>query len=376
MNGIYLHIPFCETKCIYCDFYSIPNAKAYLRNNQFIDALCREIRCRALDMKSKNFDTIFFGGGTPSLLSIDDFSRIFDALYRDYNIAGETEITIEANPGTLDKNKLRRLKRLPVNRLSFGVQSFNEKELKFLTRIHSSRQAINCVKAAQDAGFENLSIDLIFALPHQSLDNWVFNLKKAVSLRIQHLSAYSLIFEEDTHLKNMLDSNRINRVAEELEGEMYELTINYLTSHGFSQYEVSNFAKEGFECRHNLKYWNHDEYMGFGPSAASFVNSYRCVNIRDINKYMENVKKDGKAFNYVERIDKKTSMDEFIFLGLRSKGVDIQKFQETYNLNFLNIYRNSIRTLIKERLAFMNDDLLRLTPRGYALCDEIAASYF
>ena len=387
MSGIYLHIPFCDTKCIYCDFYSITN---HSKKNEFIDALIKEIKSRAEELRDYKFDTVFFGGGTPSLLPIDDFSRIFEALHSNYDIQKNSEITIEANPGTLDKKKLNELKTLPINRLSFGVQSFIDDELKFLTRIHSSEQAMQCVENAQDAGFGNINVDLIFALPGQSFDNWIYNLETAVNLNTQHISAYSLIFEDGTYLKSLLDSNKVKQADEETEAEMYEHTISYLTDKQFNQYEVSNFAKDGFECRHNLKYWNHEEYIGFGPSAASFVNNYRYVNVRDINKYIDRINKivDNElgiasslrssqiTYDFVERIDSKTSMDEFIFLGLRSKGLDIEEFQNRYKQDFLKTHNNSVKGLIDGGLALLKDNRFKLTPKGYALCDEIVANHF
>ncbi|MGH2576122.1 MAG: radical SAM family heme chaperone HemW, partial [Ignavibacteria bacterium] len=201
MSGIYLHIPFCDTKCIYCDFYSITN---HSTKELFIKSLIKEIKDKSTQLTSKNFDTIFFGGGTPSLLSNDDFNLIFDVLYSALNISDKSEITIEANPGTLGKEKLIQLKKLPINRISFGVQSFIDSELKFLTRIHSSEEAINAIKSAQDAGFENINLDLIFALPGQTMENWKYNLETAFNLNTQHISAYSLIFEEGTYLNTLL----------------------------------------------------------------------------------------------------------------------------------------------------------------------------
>ncbi len=192
----------------------------------------------------------------------------------------------------------------------------------------------------------------------------------------EHISAYSLIFEEGTYLKTLLDSGKVCQADEDVEAQMYEYTMKYLTENGFEQYEISNYAKPGFECRHNLKYWTHEEYIGFGPSAASFIGEYRYVNVRDINKYIDPAKRGTGTIDTIERIDSKTSMDEFIFLGLRSKGINMKSFEERFDKNFLAHYGNSVKRLLENKLAYLNTEYFSLTPRGYAVCDEIVVSYF
>jgi oxygen-independent coproporphyrinogen-3 oxidase len=402
MSGIYIHIPFCDTKCIYCDFYSITN---HSRKKELIECLVKEIESKSVDLREKQFDTIFFGGGTPSLLSYDDFGKLFDTLYSNLNISinpgrthkrldhgdraeswrthkgfdyesNDVEMTIEANPGTMNESKLRDFKKLPINRLSFGVQSFIDSELKFLTRIHSSEEAIRSVKSAQDAGFDNINIDLIFALPGQSRADWKSNLEKAVSLNTQHISAYSLIFEEGTFLNELLKQGKVDFADEDTGREIYDLTMEFLPKHGFSQYEVSNYAKPGYECRHNLKYWTHNEYIGFGPSAASFIDNYRRVNVRDISSYINRVQSNDTTHDFIEYIDPDTSVYEHIFLGLRSSGIDLNSFRNKYNFGFEEKYKDVVKILIENRLALYEDSKFRLTSKGYALCDEILASYF
>lgn len=373
MSGIYLHIPFCDTKCIYCDFYSITN---HSRKEELINCLIKEIDEKSFLLNDKHFDTIFFGGGTPSLLSYDEFIRLFDKLYSCLSIADNSEITIEANPGTLNPQKLKQLKKLPVNRISFGVQSFIDSELKFLTRIHSSSQAIESVKSAQDMGFDNINIDLIFALPNQSLENWRYNLEKAVELNTQHIAAYSIIFEEGTVLFELFEKKKAEKATEESEREMYDFTMDFLGSHGFFQYEVSNYSKPGYECRHNLKYWRREEYIGLGPSAASFIDNSRRVNVRDINEYISRVNNNADTFDFNENIDRETSIYEYIFLGLRSKGIDLKKFSQIYDIDFEQRYKSVLELLTKNKLAVNEDSVLKLTSKGYALCDEILASYF
>lgn len=373
MAGIYLHIPYCNTKCIYCDFYSITN---HSTKNEMIDCMLKEIEGKAGKVKDKKFDTIFFGGGTPSLLSDYIFKKIFDTLYSNLNISKDSEITIEANPGTLNKKKLQSFRELPINRISIGVQSFNDLDLKFLTRIHSGKQAIDSIKTAQDAGYNNINLDLIFALPEQSLKHWENNLETAVALNTGHISAYSLIFEEGTPLIKLYNQGKILPADEEKEREMYDFTMSFFEDSGFNHYEISNYAKPGYECRHNLKYWRHKEYISFGPSAASFINDYRWVNVRDVNEYIKRIKSGTLAYDFIEYINYNKSVDEFIMLGLRSIGIDLNIFKEKYNVDFLVKYKNTAELLIKNELAGINKDTFYLTSKGYAVCDEILAAYF
>lgn len=373
MPGIYLHIPFCDTKCIYCDFYSITN---HSRKEEFLSSIKREIISRADSLKDRSFDSIFFGGGTPSLLNYNEFSGIFETLYSHYNIADNTEISIECNPGTLDKAKLDEFKRLPINRLSFGVQSFIDKELQYLTRIHSAEEAMRSVRLAQDTGFGNINIDLIFALPEQSMEAWQYNLGKAMELNTQHISAYSLIFEEGTTLYTMRRKGKARQADIELEQEMYEFTMEFLTNRGYEQYEISNYSKPGYECRHNLKYWQLEEYISFGPSASSYIKDKRWTNVKNIGKYIELVDSGKEAHDFIETIDKDTSITEHIFLGLRSKGVNYADFKQRYDINFHEKYSSPIELLLKNGWATTTNEKLILTRKGYAVCDEIVASLF
>ncbi len=373
MSGIYLHIPFCNTKCIYCDFYSITD---HSRKNELISCLIKEIEEKSPLLKDIHFDTIFFGGGTPSLLSYEDFSRLFTSLHSNLSISDNSEITIEANPGTLNKKKLSEFKKLPINRFSFGVQSFIESELKFLTRIHSAEQAVTSIKSAQDEGFNNISLDLIFALPNQNIKSWQYSLDKAIELNTQHLSAYSLIYEEGTVLYNLHKKKKVNKANEENERVLYDFTMEYLREKGFQQYEVSNYSKSGFECRHNLKYWNRNEYIGFGPSAASFIDGQRWVNTKDINEYINRITSGSVTHDLFETIDEQTSIYEYIFLGLRSKGINLKEFLKRYNFDFEEKYSEACGILLKNDLAIKNKSVFKLTSKGYALCDEILSSYF
>lgn len=217
---------------------------------------------------------------------------------------------------------------------------------------------------------------MIFALPEQSLASWKYNLEKAVSLNTKHISAYSLIFEDGTFLNTLLHKNKVKKADTDLEQEMYEHTMEYLSANGFNQYEISNYSKPGYECRHNLKYWNHHDYISFGPSAASFIDGYRYVNVRDIGKYIESINSGKDAYDFIEFIDKDSSIMEYIFLGLRSTGVDMNRFKSRYQIDFRQEYASAINTLLTNNFATMDESTLRLSRKGYAVCDEIVATYF
>ncbi len=373
MSGIYLHIPFCDTKCIYCDFYSITN---HSKKAEFLTAIKREITSYSNQIADRKFDSIFFGGGTPSLLNYNEFSEIFDVLYKSYNISGDTEITIEANPGTLGIDKLNEFKRLPINRISFGVQSFIDSELKFLTRIHSAEQARSSIKAAGEAGFDNINLDMIFALPSQTMDSWKYNLDQAVKLNTNHISAYSLIFEKGTMLYSMRDKGQVKNADIELEQEMYEYTMQYLNDTGYRQYEISNYAKPGYESRHNLKYWTLEEYISFGPSASSYIDDKRWTNIKNIGRYIELIESGKPAYDFIETIDKETSITEHIMLGLRSRGIIFEDFKTRHNIDFETTYSSPIDTLLENGFAVKDSNSLSLTRKGYAVCDEIVTALF
>ncbi len=373
MAGIYLHIPFCDTKCIYCDFYSITN---HSHKNEFLSALKDEILSKSEMLKDRKFNSIFLGGGTPSLLSYAELNDLFAHLFKFYNISNDSEITIEANPGTLNNTKLKEIINLPVNRISFGVQSFIDEELKFLTRIHTANEARESIKNAMNAGFENVNLDLIFALPGQSIDNWKYNLDEALKLGTKHISTYSLIFEKGTALYTMRKKGEVNNADIELEQQMYEYTMEFLEFNGYMQYEISNYAKPGYECRHNLKYWTLEEYIALGPSASSFIGNKRWTNTKNLGKYIELAKAGKPVYDFIETIDKDTAITEHIMLGLRSKGIYFEDFKQRHCIDFKSTFKSSINTLTKNSWAILDNEKLKLTRKGYALCDEIVTTLF
>lgn len=376
MAGLYLHIPFCEHKCIYCDFYSIaPNGERARFDELirgFLDALGREITLRTTaPFIHEQFDTVFFGGGTPSLLAPSDVSAILERLRSSFRISPDAEITLETNPGTVDRTRLGEFRAAGINRLSIGIQSFHADDLAFLTRIHSAEQARSCVREACDAGFQNVSADLIFALPGQTEERWRSNLEEALALGTRHLSCYSLIVEPNTPLFRMVETHQVAPLGTEQDAVLYEQTMEVLTRNGFEQYEVSNFARPGFRSRHNIGYWDHSNYLGFGPSAHSFWIDKRWWNIAQLQTYLERLTNDRLPSAGEERLTTAQMMDEAIFLGLRSDGIDIPSFDGRFGTHLLARYGRIIEGICEQRLAEIRDGRLCLTPRGYAVCDEI-----
>jgi oxygen-independent coproporphyrinogen-3 oxidase len=365
VRSLYLHIPFCEKKCLYCDFYSIENRSL---NGRFLDALEREIARAAGRYGGEDVDTIFFGGGTPSLLSPDELDRILRALRSAFSVARDAEITVETNPGTVTPGTLLAYRGLGVNRLSIGIQSFQPDELRFLDRIHDAGQAEACVLAAREAGFWNVSVDLIFALPGQSLQTWEATLRRAVSLGPDHISAYSLIVEPNTPLARLVQDGTVVPAARDDEAGQYEHCMEYLTAAGYEQYEVSNYARPGFRCRHNANYWSHGGYIGFGPSAHSFlpgeggVGGRRWWNISNLVNYLERIEAGRSAAAGEETLSPRQLRNERIFLGLRGTGVAAADVAEGETLS----------EFMRLGLVTWKDGVVRLTSRGYLLCDEIS----
>ena len=386
MPSLYLHIPFCEHKCIYCDFYSIApkgemNDHAHLID-RFLGALQKEIALRSQDERfNVSYETIFFGGGTPSLLSPKAIECIVDLLARSFKLQSDAEVTLEANPGTVDLEKLRAFRSAGVNRLSMGIQSFHEDDLIFLSRIHTAAQASECVRDAFQAGFENVSLDLIFALPSQTKRRWLSNLDQAVALEPTHLSCYSLIVEPNTPLHRMVESKQVSTISLEEDATLYEITMDVLTKNGYEQYEISNFARPGFKSRHNANYWNHTNYLGFGPSAHSFWRTHqspeasiRWWNIANVVGYAERLERSALPVAGEERLTPEQLLEEEIFLGLRSEGIDVAGFRKKYRRDLLAEHKATIDQLLSDRMAVLEAGWLRLTPKGYLVCDEICAT--
>lgn len=371
MRGLYLHIPFCEHKCIYCDFYSIEQRGGF---GAFVDLLCREIDIAAETIDDNfSFTSVFFGGGTPSLLTPRQLQIILDTLNQKLSIIPDAEITVETNPGTVDIAKLRAYRNAGVNRLSIGIQSFVKDDLEFLTRIHSVEDAERCYRDARVAGFDNINIDLMFSLPTHTHERWRENLERVIDLAPDHISAYSLTYEEGTPLHTMLKRNEVVPLREDIDAKLYGLTIDTLEEAGYEQYEISNYARPGKRCLHNRTYWEYYEYFGFGPSAHSFYERRRYWNVKNLNEYTRRVQAGLLPVAGEEHLTDVQRAGEEIFLGLRTAGIDLKKMKNFYNLDLLNLRTSEITSFSERGLVIVKNGFLRLTKQGKAYADMIAS---
>ena len=368
-SALYIHIPFCDHKCIYCDFYSIITSENIFA---FLNSLKKEIEYFSrIYSKERTFSSIFFGGGTPSLMEPNYLAEILNHLKSYFNIDANAEITMETNPGTVDKNKLRLFKQSGINRISIGIQSFDEEELKFLTRIHNKQAAIQTINNAAEVGFENISVDLIFNLPNQTKGKWIKNLETVVKLPIKHLSAYSLILERGTILNKMVLDGKVIMQDDDYDADLYETTIDFLLSKGFYQYEVSNFTKPGFECRHNNAYWRYRDYLGLGTSAHSFINGKRWWNYTSLKKYISEINLNNHAMMNSETVSIEQMHDEYVMLALRSSGLDLNDYRKRFSNDWIKKNNSYFELLKNEQHLSFENNWIKLTPKGYAVCDEI-----
>jgi len=373
--GLYVHIPFCERKCIYCSFYSLENHEGRAR---YLAALPREIAARAEMLEREGvalptFTTIFLGGGTPSLLSPEEIGGILDTLRSHYTVAADAEVTMECNPGALAEEWLPGYRDRGINRLSFGVQSFHDDELQFLSRIHTAREAEAGVERACSV-FENVSLDLIFALPLQTLERWRYNLERAIALGTSHLSAYSLIFEGGTRLEALRRAGAVQPAPEDREADMYTLTMERMAQAGFAQYEVSNYARNGRRCQHNLGYWERQTSLAFGPSAHGFIRESRrrYANAGNLEAWLTAVE-SGRAPEVTnETVGTEAELEEIVFLGLRSLGIDRSEIRRVAGSDLSDLLPDRVARLQAEGFAVLTDERLRLTARGYSYADRLA----
>jgi len=370
--ALYIHIPFCEKRCVYCDFYTVAGVGS--RIPDYIAALKKEIVRRAAESfwQRQRFATIFFGGGTPSLLSPQQIFEILGAALSLFNFEKHPEITLEANPGTITVEQLAKYRAAGINRLSFGVQSLHADELQRLDRIHSPQQAIDAVLMARQAGFENINMDFIFALPQQTIPRWQKNLTQAVALQPAHISAYNLAIEEGTPLDIKIRKGEMQPLSEEEEREFYQFTIDFLERHGYRQYEVSNFSQPNFEARHNIKYWDGSFYLGLGASAHSYDGERRFWNVANLRKYLEALAADRLPEDRSEQLTKQQQMFEMAFLGLRRRrGVDLSAFAKRFHQSFDETFNGVAHELENGGLLMRRDNFLQLTREGFFLCDAI-----
>lgn len=391
---LYVHIPFCVSKCAYCDFLSAPAGAE--ERAAYVDALIREIRCMKNKYDEYRVSTVFLGGGTPSVLDGDDTARIFEALQGSFDLAEDAEVTIEANPGTVTAEKLAVWRAAGINRLSIGLQSADDRELKLLGRIHTWQDFLETYSLARKAGFANINVDLISAIPGQTQAGWEKTLRTVAELGPEHISAYSLIIEEGTpffeHYGEGGKRQDTDWAAwpplpdEDEDRAIYEATARLLQEYGYHRYEISNYAKEGYECRHNLGYWERTEYLGLGLGSSSLIRECRFHNTADMEKYLgafsegeETASEEAceKIREEKESLTREEQMAEFMFLGLREmKGVSLHRFRECFDTELEQVYGEQIRKLKREGLLEEENRRLRLTPRGidisnYVFCEFV-----
>lgn len=365
---LYIHIPFCVKKCIYCNFFSVSYDESAIQT--YVDALCKELSLKK--HLAGMLKTAYFGGGTPALLPADCFRQLFKCIKDNYRFSPDIEITVEANPGTIDEAKIEALLSLGVNRLSVGVQSFNDNELATLGRIHSSDEALRSIESIRKAGLKNFSIDLMYGIPGQTMESWKESLSRATDLPLTHISAYELTPEENTPLYPLIESRKISMLNEELVLEMYNHTIDYLAARVYEHYEISNFALPGFKCLHNLNYWNRGEYIGAGAGAHSFVSGTRSKNMKDINGYIDHLNKGIVPEIEPMRLSRAEALREFIFLGLRkTEGISIEKVEKE-GLDILAAGKEMVR----ENYLEIRDNMLRLTRKGIVVSNAVIAGLF
>lgn len=370
--GIYIHIPFCVKKCPYCDFYSITDHSLV---KEFVNALTHEMAMYS--EVGLLLDTLYIGGGTPSVLESTEINRIIEKAFSLFQITSDPEITIEVNPGTVTPKSLKSFRQSGINRINIGIQSFEDGNLKFLGRIHSAEEAETAIKWARNAGFENIGLDLIYGIPEQTEKSWLSDLETALRFEPEHLSCYMLTYENGTPLYKNLKSGKFSSLPESLAVSMFGSTGDFLEKNGYIHYETSNFARsEGKKSRHNIKYWSYIPYIGFGPSAHSFYGTRRSWNRRSIQDYINDIDSGIMPVEGNETLTREQQIIETIFLGLRQKrGIDIGFFNEKFNVRFADIFSETISDLSKKELIFIRDDRCALTRKGMVLLDSICAEF-
>lgn len=370
--GLYIHIPFCIKKCPYCDFYSITDTSL---KSAFIQALQHEMAM--ISNAFPAFDTLYIGGGTPSVFDSQDISEVIETAHEFFNILPHTETTMEVNPGTVTPERLCGYRSSGINRINIGVQSFQDKNLDFLGRIHSGMDALLSIKWARKAGFDNIGIDLIYGIPGQSKESWLTDLKKAVEIGPEHLSCYMLTYETGTPMERCKQQGIFQPLGDGRVGELFETTTAFLDAHGYTRYEVSNFAvSESKRSKHNQKYWSFAPYIGLGPGAHSFVETERFWNHRSVNKYIQCLNSNKLPVEEREILNKKQQMIEAIYLGMRTtEGIRIDAFDKKFGVSFNKIFEKLITRLAEEKYVETNEKRCFLTRKGMLFLDGITSRF-
>ena len=368
MAGIYIHIPFCKRRCIYCDFFSTTRSE---KKPTYVRALCQELAIRKDYLEGEEIETIYLGGGTPSQLTEEELSAIFTSLYNIYKVKEDAEITLEANPDDLTPEYVSMLRRLPVNRISMGIQTFQEETLKLLHRRHSARQAIEAFHRCREAGFRNISIDLMYGLPGETLETWEQDLQQAIELHPEHISAYHLIYEEGTELWKLKEQHQVEEADEELSVTLFSTLINELTNAGYQHYEISNFCLPGLHSRHNSSYWTGKKYLGCGPSAHSFNGISRQWNVASLSKYIEGII-SGKPDFEIEDLDLYTRYNDFVITSIRTCwGMSLSRLRSEYGEELYRYCLRMAKSHLEQGVLETREGVLKLTQRGIFISDGI-----
>jgi putative oxygen-independent coproporphyrinogen III oxidase len=374
IKSAYIHIPFCEHICHYCDFN-----KVFLKGqpvDEYLQTLDKEMVMTLSQYPPETIETVFVGGGTPTSLTERQLYTLCESINNNLPISKNREYTFEANPGDLSIGKLQILKDAGVNRISLGVQTFNNDLLKSIGRVHRAKDVIRSIENIKMAGFENISIDLIFSLPGQTLTDFKQTLIEAFKLDLPHYSGYSLIIEPKTVFYNLIKKGKLLTASEDLEAEMYELLMDEMEKHGYRQYEISNFSKPGYESRHNLTYWNNEEYFGFGAGAHSYVSGFRRSNIGPVNKYIDHIHQGKLPLLEKNKVSRSEQMEEEMFLGLRkTEGVTIAKFIHKFLKNPIELFANELLDLEQKGLLEVTDEKIKLTKKGRLLGNEVFQAF-
>lgn len=370
MAGLYVHIPFCESRCYYCDFYS----STFKGNREaLLSAIQKELMDRKAYLKNEPVRTLYFGGGTPSQLTIEELDKLLQTIFRQFDCQIE-ELTLEANPEDLSRDYLTALKQLGVNRLSIGIQSFDDADLKRMNRRHTAQTAIDMVQLAQQVGFDNISIDLIYGLPDQTLEGWERNLQQAITLNVQHISAYSLTFEEGSMLTKMKARGEVKEVDEEVSLKMFQTLRKVLSAAGYLPYEISNFSRVGYESKHNSSYWNYVPYLGVGPSAHSFDGTSRRWNVANSRLYIQSLQ-EGNPYYEMETLDESTRYNEYVMTSLRkSVGIRKEMVRDLFGDSYYAYFRKMTEPFLSDGNLRENQDNIYLSENGIFISDYIIES--
>ena len=368
MAGIYIHIPFCKRRCIYCDFFSTTQSE---KKPAYVHALCQELNMRKDYLEGEDIETIYLGGGTPSQLTQEELEKIFSTIYNIYKVKENAEITLEANPDDLTPEYVDMLRQLPINRISMGIQTFQEETLKLLHRRHTAKQAIEAFQRCREAGFQNISIDLMYGLPGETLDIWKQDLQQAIALHPEHISAYHLIYEEDTALWKLREQHQVEEADEDLSLTLFTTLIDELTEAGYQHYEISNFCLPEIHSRHNSSYWTGKKYLGCGPSAHSFNGTSRQWNVASLSAYIDGIHQGTPDFE-IEELDLYTRYNDFVLTSIRTCwGMPLAQLRNMYGEKLYNYCLRMAKPHLEQGVLEICEETLKLTRKGIFVSDGI-----